>query len=52
MCLASCLDGLLEFEVDVGSGWCGLKDLNAGRGLLMLVDTGGCWLILAVVSCC
>ena len=40
MGLASCLDGLLEFEVDVESGWCVLKDLNAGRRLLMLVGVG------------
>ena len=40
MCLASCLDGLMESEVDVGSEWCSLKDLNAGRRLLMLVDAG------------
>ena len=38
MVLASCLDGFLEFEVDAGSGWCGLKDLNLGRSRLMLID--------------
>lgn len=50
MGLTSCLDGLLEFEVDVGSGWCGLKDLNAGRRWLMLVDVGGCWWMLVDVG--
>ena len=41
MGLLSCWDGLLEFEMDVGSGWCFLEDLNEGRRWWMLVDAGG-----------